>query len=378
MGNKILYLDSRQSRTVMKALRKYGMVEHAHDISQALLLMAEKDFNYFFVDADTPQAHAFLKHLEHDPTLPPPSGVVLLTDNEEEDCEAWSVDAFITRSRIHGDVAYVFSHHKVEQPEHANVLPIAGRADVHRIAAPGEMKGTWDRGSHETEARAGEKFNSAKRAEQSVKRDYGITEGANRRYRFVLVALLITALGLWLFVWGPFAGNKARDRRRADSSKVEAESSAKKREGNFLLGSLPNVPVNYASSTATVGQSAPAVNAAAAESPTVGQQPAAAAEQPAAASSSSDGKETAAIPEQQPPANHPPTVGISGPGQVTSRQTATYTASGSDPDGDGISYSWGGSTVTRCWSTPGLYTVSVTVTDSRGASAGASISVRVI
>lgn len=371
MGDTILYLDSRQSRAVMKELRKHGTVDHAQDINQALLLMAEKDFAYFFVDADTPQAQAFLKHLQHDPTLPPPSGVVLLTDNEEEDCEAWSVDAFITRSRIHGDVAYVFSHHKVEQPEHANVLPIAGRADVHRIAAPGEMKGTWDRDSHETEARAGEKLNSAKRAEQSVKRDYGFNEGANRRYRFVLVALLITALGLWLFVWGPFAGNKARDRRRADSSKVEAESSAKKREGNSLLGSLPNVPVNYASSTATVGQSAPAVNAAAAESPTAGQQP-------AAASSSSDGTETAAIPEQQPPANHPPTVGISGPGQVTSRQTATYTASGSDPDGDGISYSWGGSTVTRCWSTPGLYTVSVTVTDSRGASAGASISVRVI
>ena len=93
---------------------------------------------------------------------------------------------------------------------------------------------------------------------------------------------------------------------------------------------------------------------------------------------SSESGETAAPPQQQPAVNHPPTVGISGPTQLTVRQTATYTASGSDPDGDGITYSWGGSTTTRCWSTPGLYTVSVTVTDSRGESAGASVSVRVI
>ncbi len=93
---------------------------------------------------------------------------------------------------------------------------------------------------------------------------------------------------------------------------------------------------------------------------------------------SSESGQTAVTPEQQPAVNHPPTVGISGPTQVTVRQTATYTASGSDPDGDGITYSWGGSTTTRCWSTPGLYSVSVTVTDGRGSNAGASISVRVI
>ncbi len=371
MGDTILYLDSRQSRAVMKELRKHGTVDHAQDINQALLFMAEKDFAYFFVDADTPQAQAFLKHLQHDPTLPPPSGVVLLTDNDEEDCEAWSVDTFINRGRIHGDVPYVFSHQKVERPDDANVLKIAEHANVQRIAAGEKTEGARDTTPPETEAPVDETFNLRKRAAGSSKTEYSFAQGANRRYRFIFAAVLILALGLWLFVWGPFARNNGQGRRQADSHKVAAESPAKNRERKSNPETLPSVPVNYASSTAPVAQSAPAV-AAAAESP-------AATEKPAAASSpSSQSGETAAAPEQQPAVNHPPTVGISGPTQVTARQTASYTASGSDPDGDGVTYSWGGSTTTRCWSTPGLYTVSVTVTDSRGMSAGASISVRVI
>ena len=392
MGDAILYLDSRQSRAVMKALRKHGTVDHARDISQALLLMAENDFDYFFVDADTPQAQAFLKHLQHDPTLPPPSGVVLLTDNDEEDCRAWSVDTFINRGRVYRDAPYVFSHQKVESHDDSNVLRITGNADARRAVASEESKGARDVTQPGAEALVDEAFNLRKRSARSGETKYSYSGGANRAYRYVLAAALILALGLWLFAWGPFARNKGQDRRRAASNEVEAGSKSKQREPNPLA--LFSVPAGYAGSTApalrssaptgAVGPTAATEKPAAAAQPAYTEQPAstgqpAVAEKPAAAPApSSSSGETAAAPQPAPAANRPPMVEISGPTRLTARQAATYTASGSDPDGDGITYSWGGSTTTRCWSTPGLYSLTVTVTDGRGETASASLSVRVI
>ncbi|MHB8896888.1 MAG: hypothetical protein ACYC99_17175, partial [Candidatus Geothermincolia bacterium] len=71
-------MDKCKDRTLQKALGKHGDVSFATDINQALFLMAETDFDYYFVDADTPRAQAFLKHLKHDPQLMPPKGVILL------------------------------------------------------------------------------------------------------------------------------------------------------------------------------------------------------------------------------------------------------------------------------------------------------------
>ena len=127
---KILYLGVKKERAVTKALSKHGKVFHASDINDALLLLVENDFDYYFVDADTPQAQAFLKHLEHDPHLVAPRGVVLLTDNEDEDCSAWRVDTFITRERIGKDTPYIFSHLRSEAAEPAKVLYIAPGDDT--------------------------------------------------------------------------------------------------------------------------------------------------------------------------------------------------------------------------------------------------------
>jgi cytoskeletal protein RodZ len=375
MGDSILYLDSRQSRAVMRALRKHGTVDHAGDISQALILMAEKDFTYFFVDADTPQAQAFLRHLEHDPTLPPPTGVVLLTCNDEEDCEAWRVDTFINRGRIQREIPYVFSHQKAERPDIANVLPI-DRHEVLKDDAAGEKTRADGGGTrYQDEAPVDQAFELKQRVFSPGQAESGSARVSNSRYRYAFAALMIAALGLWLFAWGPLAANRTKSPQRAGARKVAAESGD--RENKSALWGVTSVPINYAGSAATSARSAPVAEAAAPASPATAQAPAVAEQTPATPSVPTQSVEKAAAPGPAA-VNHAPTVSISGPTQVTARQTATYTASGSDPDGDGVTYSWGGSSTTRCWSTPGLYTVSVTVTDSRGTSSGASVSVRVI
>lgn len=80
-----------------------------------------------------------------------------------------------------------------------------------------------------------------------------------------------------------------------------------------------------------------------------------------------------------PPAivNHAPSVSISGPTLVTVDQAASYHANASDPDGDSLSYSWGGSSKSIAFQNSGTFPVSVTVTDSGGLSASATIMVTV-
>src|SRR5450756_3172641 len=88
--------SSAASDVYKRQLKRHGKAYYANDMNEALFLMAEKDFDYYFIDADVPHAQAFIKHIEHDPQLVSPRAVVLLTDNEDEDCEAWSADTFIT------------------------------------------------------------------------------------------------------------------------------------------------------------------------------------------------------------------------------------------------------------------------------------------
>jgi hypothetical protein len=76
------------------------------------------------------------------------------------------------------------------------------------------------------------------------------------------------------------------------------------------------------------------------------------------------------------PVNNKPSVSISGPGQLMRGQSATYTASASDPDGDSVSLNW--TSRAFCSDVPGTYSLSVTATDSRGASSSYSISISVI
>lgn len=75
------------------------------------------------------------------------------------------------------------------------------------------------------------------------------------------------------------------------------------------------------------------------------------------------------------PGNRAPDVAVNGPATVAARTPATFTVTGSDPDGDALAYSWNlgeGSlptnapSVTRAWTAGGNYSVNVLVSDMKG------------
>lgn len=344
---------------------------HANDINEALFLMAEKDFDYYFIDADVPHAQAFLKHLEHDPQLAPPRAVVLLTDNEEEDCEAWSADTFITKSKVYEDLPYVFSHLRGKQSGKADVVRIAPDLVKESDATPNKVTSRRPYGKERagTARSASEKdrpFAFPEQVEQNQEHrgvDRGVSPAGNgqgRRLRLVAAAFLVVIAGLWLFIWGPFGNNSARNQSSTKGRKsVEAETSGSTGVKNELTDSKDG------QESATIVQPE--------------KSPAPAAQSAAAVPDNSNPQPTTPVPALTPePVNHAPTVSISGPTTVKARETATYTAVASDSDGDTVTYSWGSSNKSTAWSTPGLYSVSVTVTDSHGAFVSASINVRVI
>jgi len=383
MASDILYLELTRRRTVHKALSRHGRVYHAHDINEALLFIADRDFEYFFVDADTPQAQAFIRHLRHDPQLAPPLAVVLLTDNDDEDCAAWGADTFLTKSRIHKDLPYVFSHLKVEHVKSARILNIhpAPATEDDGPRSP-EADGSQqpfgvpcEKYAHDLDPVAG--------GLESPRPGIGSSQyeiSKTRKLRVTAVALLVVALGLWLFAMGPLGGSSAR--------KPDKQSGQKKAKADVLSGDVDKIrPFDSGVRTEEASGPQPAVatgteppasstpvdpNGIETPLPVISESPERQGESP-----QPEVVETAK-PAETPSVNRNPSVSLSGPTRVNTRQTVVYAASASDPDGDSITYSWGGPSTTRCWSTPGLYSVSVTVTDSRGASASASISVRVI
>ncbi|MBN1290117.1 MAG: PKD domain-containing protein [Actinobacteria bacterium] len=136
MGIEILYLDGSKDKAVGRVLKKYGKLSYAGDINDAAELIAEKEFDYCFLDADVPCVRELLTHLEHDPYFVPPRAFVLLTNNEVEDCDAWNVDTYITRRRIKDDIPFVFSHHRGEPADNTGVLKLipgdSGRPEAGR------------------------------------------------------------------------------------------------------------------------------------------------------------------------------------------------------------------------------------------------------
>lgn len=391
MGNEILCLDSNKSRAVLKALSKHGKVSHVKDTNQALFLIAERDFQYYFVDADTPQAQAFLKHLRHDPQLAPPSATVLLTNNEEEDCAAWSVDTFVTRSRAGEDIPYIFSHLRGRPEDPENVLRIAPRDETKAAKAAGSSGGPRLESPFGVEADGGEpepadreEVNAAgaetagrgpacngSKLTASAREDkaFASSSGSGGRYRYAAVALLLIASGLWLFVWGPFAAGNKSTRLQSDGRKVEAESSRRSNQRSWFVIK----PSDYLQPGASAQQSAPPAAPS-------GDVPGAIAQPPPPASRSSIVEtEKQKEPVVQPPvANRSPSVSISGPTLVHVGEAVTYHANASDPDGGPLSCSWGGTSKSTAFQNTGTYPISVSVTDPGGLSASDTIMVTVM
>ena len=393
----ILYLDSSRDRYVNRALSRYGRVWHVPDINRAMFLMVEREFEYFFVDADTPQAHAFLLHLSHDPQLQPPKAVVLLTGNDDEDCEAWGVDAFITKSRTARDVPYVFSHPRTGSCEAAGVIRIApaelqvkshevrpgGQARKSRFrsdpgiedcSAASECGGSGEDGTRDTASGVAD---LRRRKTADGHRRAGAGSGKVPLKALTLVCLF-AALGLWLFTLGPLSGSSRKASEKNVARTVDAESSDKPvekdgpeeitgtefaldQEGDAVPAPASEPVASRSSWPASTGEPLPAESQASTQA------------NPQAAQTPRD--YSVPTPSEQQ-VNASPVASISGPGQVTHGETAVFTASASDPDGDSLTLSW--TTKSMSWSTPGLFSITVTVTDSRGATSTASKSVRVI
>ncbi len=366
---RILYLDAKRDKALQRALSKYGTVSYAQDLNSALFLMADNDFDYYFIDADVPESQAFLKHLRHDPQLTTPRGVVLLTMNDEEDCEAWAVDTFLSRDNAIDDISYVFSHLKGDRCESATVLRIASfnpEGPVRQLDSVSEhskptIAASEPADPEETDAR--EHLNLRHRKEFNGADTDATVNSAQpsnkaRNMRLTLVGALLVVLGVWLFVAGPLSTKASKSKskestRKRVNAEAQRESKADQKYESSAPGSTP-------ATTTTAPAPAPSPVEASSVAPTD------TSEQPAPTTP----------PPAQPAVNHPPGVSIAGPTQVMRGQSANYSASGSDPDGDSVSFSW--TSRTMCWSTPGLYSVSVTVTDSKGATGANSISVRVI
>jgi hypothetical protein len=366
---KILYLDREKDKALFRALNKHGVVFHAEGLNQALFLMAESDFDYFFIDADVPQSQAFLKHVRHDPELAPPQGVVLLTDNEEEDCAAWQVDAFITRRTATGDLPYIFSHLKAEKLEPPRILRLAeALPNIEQEEAPPEVSvqseepEIEDIRSHlSTHKDAGEM-----RSAESVSVSFNDVAVRRSPAKLVIVAAALITLVAWLFLWGPLASKQAKERTPATKRKtVDAEATRAEQIKK------------YQETTVTSPSSAPVAGASSQPSSPSGQTEAAAAAPDTPAENQRPSPTPAAEPTPAPapePANQSPSVSISGPSQVMRGSPASFSASSSDPDGDSVSLSWSPSqTVTS--ESEGSITVTVTATDSHGASTSDSATV---
>ncbi len=425
-GIGIFYLDSRRDSCVRKTLKKYGRVYYARDIDQALPLLVESQFSYFFIDADLPMAQVFIKHLRHDPQISKPGAIVLLTENDDEDCDAWLVDTYIKRSRFAQDVPYIFSHLKPEPETEGNVVHIAreisaqAQQEVAFLKERAKSRSLKIRKGGRLRILEKESVDSRRSSEESVScsqvcdsghlqpdafldhfevceippdksgcnRSDDVFHGSKTPRSLINVKKLMTffcvcmiaGFALWVLTVGPLSGSSTRDWKQSQDSSVKSYSrrKSKSNEVPFPVSveqySSRNNPPDY--------QSTPQANfereSAGADQIQDNQANSKPPEETNMSEMVAQKKETRYENETKVTENRPPLVSISGPVEVLHRQTVVYTAVASDPDGDRISYSWGGNTKTVNWSTPGIYQVSVTVTDSRGLSASATLTVRVI
>lgn len=415
----LLYLDSCKDKAISKALSKYGKVRYVESIDDALFKIADDDYDYFFIDSDVPQAQAFIKHIRHDPQLLPPKAIVLLTDNDDEDCEAWSVDTFLNKRSISDDVPYVFSHFDSSPCDGASIIRIApdpAKGVNQRTAGPaGRLKELAknrgdtspagpdiddsldhidiaervrqrkdDRDQRNDPVRRRELEHTGRGVTDEEKlRDWArpIAGGENQRVssrglRIAAVALCVLALGLWLFFLGPLSSS--RNNSKKSSRKLEAENS---RKGNasrkvvnksdqsspgfgFSGGSMP-APLNSANTSAEAA-GVPVVQTQPEAAPTAktNQTPT-----PPPAPEPSPGLSPAPAPAPSHPA---PTISVSGPATARAGETVSFSVSGTK---DGVPFSY---STSRCWQAPCNPSVSVSVTDSEGRSASDSTSVSVI
>lgn len=370
MQGRILYLDSSRSKAVFRALRRFGRVDYAPDINEALCLIAETDYDYYFIDADVPDARPLIKHLRHDPDLFVPRAMVLLTENEDEDCDAWMVDSYVNTGRVSEDVPYIFSHFKAEERKPASVLRIATlEPDAAARSADRSRAGKTRSPAGDEPPRGNERTAAAA---FDISADPRVRMRLGRKPFLVAACLVLIAGCVWLFSLGPLGVKRGADSKGRDG-KVEAETNRPATGKSTKHGVAPP------SGDASTAPRSPA--------PIV--YPPQSSPAPVAPEAATDGVQEKHVDDPGPVAlspapsnpaarvNHAPAVSISGPTLVTVGQTVTFYAHASDQDGDSVSYSWGGPSRSTAFQNTGSYHVSVSVTDSGGLSASATLVVTV-
>lgn len=425
-GMGIFYLDGRNDSSVRRALKKYGRVDYARDIDEALPLLVENEYSYFFIDADSPMAQVFIKHLRHDPHIAKPSVIVLITENDEEDCEAWLVDTYIKRTRFAKNVPYIFSHLKPEPETGGNVVRIAadtsvetnGGIDLLKKRARARSSGIrsrrrfrrvknqvggfqWEseRSSNrlrtcaschsrqdasldnlEVHETPGDEPDTDRKDDILLTCEVSSSHMKVRRGAVLVCACIVAGVALWLLTVGPLSGSSSK---RSKSDHVSSVKSYSRKRGTSNENPLPVSVEQYSSRNSVSGDQSQHQAGYEGKSDGVGQIQDSQPDSEAPGENNRSGVDvqrrgTPSDNEDKTAVNRPPVVSVSGPTQVLRRQTVVYTAVAYDPDGDSILYSWGGNTKSRNWSTPGIYQVSVTVTDCRGLSTSAALTVRVI
>lgn len=382
MQTNILYVDHNRSRKVQKTLERLGVVTHSSSLGHALHEVIKVNYDYFVVDAGLPDSFGLINHLEHDPDLVRSCRILLFSNDDEE--KDWEVDYRVDKGRASSEIPRIFSDAEKALPK---PIPL-----FSRDRSPGTLSG----GCAVTSPDPGT-LRQGGRGRRSRLRGAVGGEGsplvgrsgdgvALRAFRGTiaihkLFAVLAVAIGVWasLVFWGPV------------SSSLCGSANTHDEEGLVNSGfSAPGGLEEYFRTTRTEeGQLDPlnedeAPEAGGTEGPGNALMNGLLTE-PATGNNEETRKDPASKPSviQEPAVragqdNRPPSVTISGSALLHTGESCTYTAVASDPDGDSILYSWGGPTVSRCWQVPGQYEVSVTVTDSRGLSASASLVVRVI
>ena len=395
---EILYIDASTSKSIARALSRYGTVHSAVDVNEAFRLLVENEIDYYFIDADVPNALPFLRHIRHDPSIVPIKGYVLLTNNMEEDCQAWGVDFYVHKQRLKLEIPYIFSHLRESAGPIAKVSSISDDFDPYGESEHADLisispQGRSFQGKESPYGKAGTWRNRWQRGS-----DRG---GLRRAFTIITFCLIfIATVGAAVIIWsgkeepgvsGINSQDVSTDKKQESADEYSDGKPADKKSGGLkessaILRLLEEVvtgeeQVDAGYSEKDIGSVPSLVNwpgNGSVSEPVPSQENTQPEHEPPPVQLQEEPGSS-----EPPPPNRNPTVSISGPTTVQRGHTAYYQASASDPDGDPLTYSWSGvagsgSTAGKSFPSPGQFGVNVTVSDGRGGTATTGLIMNVI